>query len=210
MGPAMRVAFVSGGKDSYYAMYRYGGVDLGVMLVYNFPRPSPHTMNIGKSLESLLACGVPVIVAKLSRGREFDETVDLLRKISPSVIVAGDVYIEDHLKYMERLAKEVGSNLVEPLWGYDPVELLYREINDGVRPVVIGAIESLRVYLGKALTMENVEEFVYNSKNVGVDPLGEHGEYHTLVVDGPLHKHEVSFRVVDVENFGAYVVLRLI
>ncbi|MEM4866854.1 MAG: hypothetical protein QXZ60_04245 [Sulfolobales archaeon] len=206
----MRVAFVSGGKDSYYAMYRYGGVDLGVMLVYDFPRPSPHTMNIDKSLESLLACGVPVIVAKLNRGREFDETVELLRKISPSVIVTGDVYIEDHLKYMERLAKEVGSDLVEPLWGYDPVELLYKEIEDGVRPVVIGAAESLKGYLGRALAMENVEEFVYNTKTAGVDPLGEHGEYHTLVVNGPLHKHGVSFRVVGVEDFGTYVILRLI
>ncbi|MEM0292341.1 MAG: ATPase [Fervidicoccaceae archaeon] len=206
----MRVAFVSGGKDSYYAVYKYGGVDLGVMLVYDFPRPSPHTVNIGKSLESLLACSIPVLVAKLSKGREFEETADLLKRISPTIIVAGDVYVEDHLKYMERLAKAIGSDLAEPLWSYDPVELLYREIRDGIRPVIIGAVDSLKGYLGKTLTPDMLEEFVRYSRTVNVDPLGEHGEYHTLVSDGPLHKQGISFRPVGVEDFDSYSILRLI
>ncbi|MEM1813493.1 MAG: hypothetical protein QXT01_05830 [Sulfolobales archaeon] len=39
----MRIAFMSGGKDSYYAVYKFGYVDLGIMLIYDFPRPNPHT-----------------------------------------------------------------------------------------------------------------------------------------------------------------------
>lgn len=63
----LRVAFISGGKDSYYAVYRFGAVDLGLMLIYDFPRPSPHILNLGKSIETMLLCRIPIIVAKLDK-----------------------------------------------------------------------------------------------------------------------------------------------
>ncbi|MCC6022742.1 MAG: ATPase, partial [Desulfurococcaceae archaeon] len=90
----MRVAFLSGGKDSYYAVYRYGQVDLGLILIYDFPRPNPHLINLGKSLETLTLTGIPVTVLRLSKGREFLETVEFLRKLNVTTVVAGDVYID--------------------------------------------------------------------------------------------------------------------
>ncbi|MEM1819785.1 MAG: hypothetical protein QW399_06600 [Sulfolobales archaeon] len=205
----MRIAFMSGGKDSYYAVYKFGYVDLGIMLIYDFPRPNPHTLNLSKSVETILNCGIPVLITKLSRGREFEETVGLLKKFYPEVIVAGDVCVEEHLKYMERIAREVNAKLVEPLWGADPLELLHKEVEEGLKPLIIGAVEELSNYLGKVLTPENVEEFIQHSKIVNLNPLGEYGEYHTLVLRGPLSKVETSFTVVGVENFTKYNILRI-
>lgn len=34
-----------------------------------------------------------------------------------------------------------------------------------------------------------------NIKNAGADPCGEHGEYHTFVVDGPIFKKPVEYEV---------------
>lgn len=207
----MDVAFVSGGKDSYYAIYRYNrGVSLGIMLVYEFPRPSPHLINLGKSVETILLANIPVLVIKLNKGKEFNETVDTLRRLNVDTIIAGDVYIEEHLNYMEKIAKEVGATLVEPLWGLDPVELLYKEIESNMRSTVIGCVDGLSRWLGVELNKENIDRFIENAKSLGLDPLGERGEYHTIVVDGPLHRKPLNYEAVGIHVFNNYHILRLI
>ncbi len=205
-----RVALVSGGKDSFYAAMLEKPLDHLVVLVYEFPRPSPHLLNLGKSLEALRALGAPVTVAWLPRGREFQETVKLLRFLNTSVLVAGDVYVEDHLRYMERVAAEAGAKLREPLWGEDPEELLYREIEAGIRAVIIGCEERLRAWLGVEIGRENVAAFAEAAKRLGADPLGERGEYHTLVVDSPLHEKRLEYRVVGEVAARGYRLLRLL
>ena len=39
----------------------------------------------------------------------------LLQRLGADEIVAGDVYVEDHLRYMESVAAEAGARLREPL-----------------------------------------------------------------------------------------------
>lgn len=207
----LRIAFVSGGKDSYYAVYRYGSrVDMGIMLVYEFPRPSPHIINMSKSIETLLLSGLPVIVVKLNKGREFNETAEVLKKLNTDTIIAGDVYIEEHLNYMEKLAREVSATLIEPLWGYDPQELIYKEFESGIRSVVIGCINPLSKWLGVELSIDNISNFVKDAINIGIDPLGEKGEYHTLVTHGPLHKMPMNYKVVEKLIFDSYSILRIV
>ncbi len=48
-------------------------------------------------------------------------------------------------------------------------------------------------FLGKLLTMELVNEL----EQLGIDPCGEEGEFHTLVTDCPLFKNPVSVAVTD-------------
>lgn len=206
----LRVAFISGGKDSYYAVYRFGAVDLGLMLIYDFPRPSPHILNLGKSIETMLLCRIPIIVAKLDKGREFTETIEILKKFSTNTIVAGDVYIEEHLKYMEHVAESIGAKLYEPLWGMDAIELLYKEIESGIRTLIIGGDKRISNWVGEVLDLENIDNFVRYAKNIGIDPLGENGEYHTLVLQGPLHIAALQYRVIGFEEYEGYGILRVV
>jgi len=133
-----------------------------------------------------------------------------LEKLGVDRIVAGDVYIEDHLRYMERLATSVGAELAEPLWGMDPAELLYREIEDGVEPLVIGSRRELSDWVGAVLDSGNVDRFVEAARRCGFDPLGERGEYHTIVLRGPLHRSRLGYSVLGVEVYGGYHILRVV
>ncbi len=148
-------------------------------------------------------------MARLTRGREFEETVDLLKRVNTSVIIAGDVYVEDHLKYMERVASEAGASLREPLWGRDPEELVYGIVEAGVEALVIGCEKGLEGWLGRVLGRESVETFVAEAKRLGYDPLGERGEYHTLVVRSPLHTSRLRYSVVGVSVEAGYWLLHL-
>ncbi len=204
------MALLSGGKDSFYAAMLRWPPDVGLVLVYEFPEPSPHLANLGKSVETLTLAGIPVLVARLPRGREKEATVKVLRLLGASEVVAGDVYIEDHLRYMEEVASEAGATLHEPLWGEDPAELLHRIVEAGIKPVVIGVRGAPEDLLGAEITADNVDELVDRARRGGWDPLGERGEYHTIVKHSPLHLRELDFEVAGRVKSGKTVYLRLI
>ncbi|WP_228009327.1 Dph6-related ATP pyrophosphatase [Fervidicoccus fontis] len=129
---------------------------------------------MGKSLETILLTGRPVAAVKLNKGKEFEETADVLRKLGAEEIIAGDVYVEDHLKYMERLGEEVGAKLVESLWGIDPEELLHEEIASRIRTLVVGCEYSMSNWLGREISSESVENFLRDAKRGGRVPHSRH------------------------------------
>jgi len=205
-----RVALLSGGKDSLYAAMQLWPVDYGIVLFYEFPRPSPHLLNLGKTVETLTLTGIPIVVVRLRRGREQEKTVELLRRLGADEIVAGDVYVEEHLRYMESVAAEAGARLREPLWGMDPVELVHQEAEAGIEALFTGADEKMRSWLGRVFSRETVDELVGYARRVGVDPLGERGEYHTLVLSSPLHIARLGYKVVETLKAQDYYLLRVV
>jgi diphthamide synthase (EF-2-diphthine--ammonia ligase) len=200
----MKLLFFSGGKDSVYAYHLERPVDLFFISVYQFPRPSPHLLNLHKTVELALALGVPTLTARLPKGGEFEAKTSLLRRLGAKVLVAGDQAVEDHLRYMKRLAAEVGAELSEPLWGRDPAQVLREEVQH-MDVLIIGARH--RELVCRLVTRENVEEFIALARQLGVDPLGELGEYHTLVVR--YLDVSISYRCGSVEQYGDYYIARL-
>ena len=75
----MKIAMFSGGKDSLYASIRAGPIDAYVVLVYSFPISSPHLVNLGPSVQTGLLTRKPVFIKRLTKGKEFSETVEFLR-----------------------------------------------------------------------------------------------------------------------------------
>jgi len=199
-----RIAFLSGGKDSLYAASKFWPPDFGLVLVYKFPVPSPHLINLGKSIETLLLSGVNVVVARLDKGKEREETIDILKKLGATEIVAGDVYVDDHLKYMSGIAEEVGAELREPLWGLNPEKLLYEIANSGVEALITGIKGCMKDWIGKILKRDVIHKFAEEARKCGYDPLGERGEYHTLVLKTPYHKQELKYELLKVERLKSF------
>lgn len=205
----LRVALLSGGKDSFYAATRFWPPDLGVVLVYRFPEPSPHLVNLQKTIETITATGIPVVVARLPKGREMQSTVELLRRLGADEVIAGDVYIQDHLDYMERVAREAGATLREPLWGRDPVELLYEIVEYGIESVITGVRGIPTRLLGRRINKDSVDDIVEEAGRGGWDPLGERGEYHTLLVNSPHHQEAINYSICGLVAEGSVSILRL-
>ncbi|PMP60553.1 MAG: ATPase [Caldisphaera sp.] len=193
----------SGGKDGLRAAQIEFPVDEFLFLIYEFPEPSPHIVNLQATIASASAIGIPIVVKRLHKGKEFNETVDLLRKLNVDTLVAGDVFVEDHLKYMENLAKESGAKLREPLWNKDTLEILMDDIKDNYELKVLGARpKNLRESVGKIINKDNIDWFINLSKKDNADPLGENGEYHTLVLNSPLHKERFEVRDLEIRDLS--------
>jgi len=180
MGMALRAALFSGGKDSVYAALLEWPIDLFVTFVYEFPRPSPHLINISKALELAGAMSVPMVVLRVHRGREMAEEAALMRSLGVSRIVAGDQGVEDHLRYMEALAAEAGAELSEPLWGMDEERVLEGELEE-LSFMVIGAEERARELVCRRVGRDELGPFLADARRMGISPIGEAGEYHSLV-----------------------------
>ncbi len=194
-----RVAMFSGGKDGLRAAQLSWPVDLFLFLVYEFPEPSPHIENLAATAAASESIGVPLVVLRLDRGKEFAQTAEALRRLNADVLIAGDVFVEDHLKYMDALAREAGASLREPLWGKETLEILMRDVEQGYVMKVLGARTThLRTAVGRLVGKDNIEWFLKLVEEDRADPLGERGEYHTVVVKSPLHRW--SLELVDVRR----------
>ena len=104
--------------------------------------------------------------------------------------VFGDIDIERHRLWVERVAAEAGASAVLPLWQGDRLELMRELLAVGFEAVVIAVRDGVLPpdLLGRTIDDALIEEIVA----AGADAAGEAGEYHSVVVDGPLFRRRLE------------------
>lgn len=196
----------SGGKDSCFAMYKAMQKGYRVKLLLNFVSRSTkrgcfHGID-GKLLKLQAECiGIPLIQWEVSPDmenyeKEFKEAVNHLRKPGIETMVFGDIYLLEHESWVERVCKDLNIRALEPLWN-DPVDNIINDFLEAGFKTVIISCKSDRMgkeYLGKTLDSSIVNEL----KAKGICPCGEKGEFHTLVVDGPIFRKRIE--ILDYEK----------
>jgi uncharacterized protein (TIGR00290 family) len=108
-----------------------------------------------------------------------------------SHVIFGDIMYDSNREFPERVCAASGLTAVEPLWG-EPTADLYREfVLTGADARIVTVRESVldASWLGRRLTLALLDELVA----AGADPCGEHGEYHTVVVDAPAFSRPIDF-----------------
>lgn len=101
----------------------------------------------------------------------------------------GDLFLEDIRQYREDKLRETGFTPIFPVWGRDTTALAHEMIDSGVR-AIITALNPTKVpeeFAGRWFDSDLLAELPE-----GVDPLGENGEFHTCVVDGPMFSAPIN------------------
>jgi len=192
-------ALFSGGKDSLYAVHlveKQGvTVDHLVSLIPSLPCPSPHAENMEALKILARSMGRNHIIVDYQGMENF---VEALKGLEVDALVAGDIFVEAHLTYLQDVCSKVGLKLLEPLYGRDTSELFHEIFGLGFKALITGVdLKFLgEEWLGFTISKETGATFL--SKIGGVDPLGENGEFHTLVLECPLYAK--SFKVKAVER----------
>jgi len=196
------VGLFSGGKDSLYAVYlvekRGVEVDHLLTLIPSFPRPSPHAENM-EALKILAeSMGKPMTIVDFKREGAF---IEALKSLEVDALVAGDIFVEAHVEGLKDVCSKVGLELLEPLYRRDTSEVFDEIFDLGFKALITGVnLKYLgEEWLGYIISKETSASFL--SKIGSVDPLGENGEFHTLVLDCPLYAK--SFKVKSVERKSA-------
>lgn len=109
-------------------------------------------------------------------------------------VITGDIAEVDGLpNWIEERCQSIGMEVYMPLWGRQRSELLETLISHGFKVcfscVHMHWLES--DWLGRMLTAKTMEELVQRHERHGLDLCGEQGEYHTMVLDGPIFKQPI-------------------
>ncbi len=194
------VASWSGGKDSCLALYKALKDGYEVKKLINFisrdlNRCCFHgvTPDIIKLQGELT--GIPVLQPKVTDDmenyeREFKEGVKAVKGIDSMIF--GDIYLQEHLDWIVRVCKDMNISPVEPLWGLEAETIAKEFVELGFKTIIISAQAGKigKEFVGREFDKKMIEEF----KKLGVCPCGENGEFHTLVIDGPLFKRPIKIK----------------
>ena len=122
------------------------------------------------------------------------ELVDSLKNLNVDTLVAGDINVPEHITWLKNICSQSGIELLEPLFGKE-TSILFREMfgNPRFKATIIGVSTKhlSDEWLGFTISSETAEAFLSGTRHV--DPLGENGEFHTIVVESPLYSN--AFRV---------------
>jgi len=196
------VALFSGGKDSLYAVYlaeKQGvTVDHLLTLLPTLPWPSPHSENIDALKILVDSMGKQHTIVDFKREGAF---IEALKSLEVDALVAGDIFVEAHVSGLQDVCSKVGLELLEPLYRRDTSEVFDEIFGLGFKALITGVnLEYLgEEWLGYTISKETSASVL--SKIGSADPLGENGEFHTLVLDCPLYAK--SFKVKSVEKKAA-------
>ena len=104
----------------------------------------------------------------------------------------GDLFLEDIREYREQNLEGTGFEAIFPVWGRPTAELAQTMLRDGLRAIVTAVSPSSqldRSFAGRWFDSQFLQDLPE-----GTDPLGENGEFHTCVVDGPMFDRPIAAR----------------
>jgi len=198
----MRVAaLVTGGKDSTLALYRalkkgYEVKNLVAMLPqredsWMFHFPNIHLVDLFAE-----AVGIPLVKAETSgiKERELEDLKILLSTLDVDGVVNGAISSQYQKKRIDKICRELNLKSIAPLWHEDPVKLLKEMINLGFQVLIVGvyAYGFDVSWLGRKIDLEALNDLIELNKKYGISPVGDGGEYETLVLDAPIFKKKIQ------------------
>lgn len=196
-GDAMKVACSwSGGKDSTLALFR-GKKEYSIshLLTITSPEGSSHSHGIPPQV--LTKQGEELGITWIGAAAEwetyegvFEKNLRDFKEKGCEAMIFGDIHIEGHREWTEMICKRVGLVALLPLWQEDQYSLVKEFINTGFKAIIVSLNTDylpLEV-LGEELDQDLLEEFVKK----GITPAGEQGEYHTLVIGGPIFQKGIA------------------
>ncbi len=106
-----------------------------------------------------------------------------------TLVVFGDIFLEDLRKYREDKLATLGLHGVFPIWKRDT-----RELARSLTVLGFNAITTCvdTHTLGRQFVGRVIDEQFLSELPSTVDPRGENGEYHSFVFDGPIFKKRIS------------------
>jgi diphthine-ammonia ligase len=111
-------------------------------------------------------------------------------------IVTGDIYVVDdiHGNWMESVCDGLDIKVIMPLWAQDTLKVLDDEMSSGFRAVFTCVKQPWfnEEWIGRELNKDTVKDLLALAEKRGIDPCGENGEYHTMVIDGPIFKKPIK------------------
>jgi diphthine-ammonia ligase len=186
------VVSLSGGKDSTYALYLALKESLPVRnLMFIKVGGKAHLEN-EKMLKLISqSVGIPLVISKKNPA----DIRKTLQKLHAGTLVSGVMTTSEHIDYYKEIIDPIGVKLYSPLFGKNPTESLSEMLQIGFKMLIIEINTNFgapKEWLGKELDANILTEIKKLEADKKINPIGEWGEYHTIVLDCPIYGQRVN------------------
>jgi len=192
----------SGGKDSCFACYQATVSGLKVRYLLNMitedgKRSWTHGLSTALMQVQSQAIGIPLVQRQTKIAdyeTDFKDTLLALKSDGITGGVFGNIDLEEHRQWAERICREVDITPCQPLWGQSQEKILRDFIASGFEAVVVAAKADLfgEEWLGRRVDLDFIKQLDKLRETKEITPCGEAGEYHTFVIDGPLFNQRIE------------------
>lgn len=185
----------SSGKDSAYALHVARGLPdvevVGLLTTVSqaFDRVSMHGVRRELLHAQADRLGLPLHAVEIpypcpndEYERRMSAAVQAARDDDVTAMVFGDLFLADVRVYRERMLAPTGITPLFPLWER-PTDALAREMLGAGIVAYVTCLDPKAV--PRDLAGAKWDADLIARLPMGVDPCGEHGEFHTFVADGP-------------------------
>lgn len=193
----------SGGKDSCLALKRaidagYEITHLVTMFDESGARSRSHAVSRDVMKTQAESLGIPLITPIASWAdyeKVFVETLRELKKQGCDYGVFGDIDLQPHRDWEEKVCAAAEIEAVLPLWNEKRLDLVNEFLDADYRAVVICVNEKFldASFCGRVFDKNFIADLPET-----VDACGENGEFHTFVFDGGIFKSPVNHTVEEV------------
>ncbi len=200
----------SGGKDSCYALMQ--AIQLGytpkiLLNVLNEEGKISRSHGIPEEILKQQAAAAELRLHTISSSweeyeRKFTASLQHLKQRHDlSYAVFGDIDLQAHRDWEEKVCANAGLTAVLPLWKQDRKKLVLEMFEADIEAIIVSCNQVMgERFIGRTLTPALVAEL----EAIGVDPCGENGEYHTLVLDCPLFTKRINVCLMEKVEHGGY------
>ena len=207
-------AFISwsGGKDCCLAAYK--AIRQGVIVVYllnmvtqDGQRSCSHGIAAQWIRQQSEAMDIPLLQFPTTNDNYQSVFVNALHHLNKEGVTAGvfgDIDFEPHREWIEKVCAPSGITPILPLWGGNQSKIVMDFIGLGFEAKVIAIRADLmgKEWLGRMLDKGFLEDVADLNKDI--TPCGEAGEFHTLVVDGPIFEKRMEIRDAETVKRGEH------
>lgn len=192
----------SGGKDCCLALFKsiqlgYFPKALFTMCIETGERSRSHGLSIEILRAQADSLGLPLFTQNASwenYRNQFIHGIKIIKKQNSSIQtgIFGDIDIDEHKQWEENVCQETELNAFLPLWKMNRRTVLNEFLTAGFKAIIV-SVDSKKLtpnFLGRTIDNDIIEEF----EKKGIDLCGENGEFHTVVVDGPLFKTPINVK----------------
>ena len=198
----------SGGKDSCLALHvaSEAGLDVRALLTVFEPdadRSRSHAVSLDLIARQARALGIPLIAPRADwpdYEREFIAALRDLRGRGFTHGVFGDIDLDPHREWEERVCGQAGVAADLPLWRWPRDHVVEEVFARGLRAVCVCVNTRM---LGAEFCGRVYDRSFIADLPPGVDACGENGEFHTFVTDAPMFDAPLDVAVAGYRDYVA-------
>jgi len=197
------VSLWSGGKDSCFACYKAKQQGYQIISVINFT-DSDRVNSVSHGLSADIIqkqadlIDIPLLQKTMPKKGYKDAFKVLIEELKAKEgiegIVFGDIYLQEHRDWIDKVCEELRVEPILPIWTHDTEKLIRDIIDSGFKSIVVSTRKDIlgEEWLGREID----DKFIKDLSAIGnIDLCGEKGEFHTFTYDGPIFKRKIEFDI---------------